>query len=358
MSSETSTSQVDPQAEEFERKRQEARQALQNVEVGDAQPVSGPVQKPQRARRPRRSAPPDDRQARAIVSREVAEQIASRLSSEKFMVRVSALLRPLGIDPQRWVKIALGTVMRDEKLMIAAKTNPAGLLHALTRAAEMGLDPSGACAEAYLVPFWNSKRGCYDIQLIIGYNGLRKLARRYGGIVDARAHLVYEKDQIEVELGSDEEKVRHSFDPKKPRGKIVGAYCKIWRRCGDKLLCFVEYMTREEIDAVRRRSKAADSGPWVTDYGEMARKCVTRRGLKQFVLAPDSASGRAAVMTIHDDEDYEDQDLIVQLSAPPSESPAEPGTAGSEPPPADASAPTASDPSGPQDQTDTPELPF
>ena len=39
----------------------------------------------------------------------------------------------------------------------------------------------------------------------------------------------------------------------------------------------MDVMGRAEVDAVRRRSKSADSGPWVTDYEAMARKTVLRR---------------------------------------------------------------------------------
>jgi recombination protein RecT len=48
-------------------------------------------------------------------------------------------------------------------------------------------------------------------------------------------------------------------------------------------------MTQREIQDVRSRSKAAQNGPWVTDFGEMARKTVVRRAAKYWPLSPELA---------------------------------------------------------------------
>jgi recombination protein RecT len=54
----------------------------------------------------------------------------------------------------------------------------------------------------------------------------------------------------------------------------MGVYCVITLKGGERVL---EVMTRDEIDRVRARSKAAQSGPWVTDFPMMCRKTVLRR---------------------------------------------------------------------------------
>jgi len=46
-------------------------------------------------------------------------------------------------------------------------------------------------------------------------------------------------------------------------------------------------MTREDIDSVRSRSRAGQSGPWVTDYNEMAKKTVFRRLTKWIPLSAE-----------------------------------------------------------------------
>jgi recombinational DNA repair protein RecT len=51
-------------------------------------------------------------------------------------------------------------------------------------------------------------------------------------------------------------------------------------------------MWKREIDAIRKRSRAATTGPWVTDYEAMAAKTVLRRLAK---LLPASVELQRAV---------------------------------------------------------------
>jgi recombination protein RecT len=46
-------------------------------------------------------------------------------------------------------------------------------------------------------------------------------------------------------------------------------------------------MTMEEIEAVRKRSRAGENGPWVTDAGEMRKKTVIRRHSKKLPLSAE-----------------------------------------------------------------------
>jgi hypothetical protein len=48
-----------------------------------------------------------------------------------------------------------------------------------------------------------------------------------------------------------------------------------------------DVMSLEEIETIRRRSPAADDGPWVTDWREMAKKTVFRRLSKILTLSPE-----------------------------------------------------------------------
>jgi hypothetical protein len=58
-----------------------------------------------------------------------------------------------------------------------------------------------------------------------------------------------------------------------------------------------DVMSTEEIETVRRRSPAADDGPWVTDWREMAKKTVFRRLSKILTLSPELVE-----LLEHDDE--------------------------------------------------------
>jgi hypothetical protein len=59
-------------------------------------------------------------------------------------------------------------------------------------------------------------------------------------------------------------------------------------------------MTKREIDGIKNRSQSGNSGPWVTDYTEMAKKTVIKRLLKLADLSPEIAE-RVAVAIENDD---------------------------------------------------------
>src|SRR5690606_31122434 len=48
---------------------------------------------------------------------------------------------------------------------------------------------------------------------------------------------------------------------------------------------FVYWMSCEDIEKVCQRSKAANSGPWATDYDAMARKTVVRQAARWMPLS-------------------------------------------------------------------------
>jgi recombination protein RecT len=93
---------------------------------------------------------------------------------------------------------------------------------------------------------------------------------------------VKERDEFDYQLG-DEEKIVH-----KPalsnRGKTVAAYSIVKLKSGDVSR---EYMPVDEIEAIRRRGRSPDEGPWVTDFDEMARKTVFRRHYKKLPKSSD-----------------------------------------------------------------------
>lgn len=100
------------------------------------------------------------------------------------------------------------------------------------------------------------------------------IARRSGEIASVIAEAVHEKDVFDVEYGL-EPKLTHKPYLDGDPGKLKGCYVVV-RFKGDGVEPLIKYMPKSEIDKHRARSKASGSGPWVTDYEEMAKKTVFR----------------------------------------------------------------------------------
>lgn len=176
----------------------------------------------------------------------------------------------------RFVRVVMTAVQQNAKLLDPElRTSFYG---ACMRCAQDGLMPDGR--EAALVSY-GGKNPSIQYQPMV--EGMMKKLRNSGEVVGApRVHVVKEHDEFDYQLG-DEEKIVH-----KPaltnRGKVVGAYSIVRLKSGDTSR---EFMSFEEIDSIRKRSRSANDGPWVTDFDEMARKTVFRRHYKRLPRSTD-----------------------------------------------------------------------
>jgi len=183
------------------------------------------------------------------------------------------------INPRTIARITLTSLTRNPKLMECTQQS---VLAAVVTACQLGLEPDGVSGQAYLVPYGNV------CTLIPGYRGLIQLAYRSGDVLSVQAHNVYDNEVFERHVGA-VPPVKHIPLPPERRGDYIGSYAVATIRGGG---CVVEWMWASEIDAIRKRSKAANSGPWMTDTDEMRRKTVVRR---LFKYIPSSAVMRQAV---------------------------------------------------------------
>jgi len=177
---------------------------------------------------------------------------------------------PKHLDADRLARIAMTTIRQTPKLL---DCNVQSLLAAVMQSAQLGLEPN-ILGQAYIIPYGK------EAQFIIGYRGMIDLARRSGHIESIYAHPVYDQDEFDYEYGL-EPKLRH-----KPamgdRGEFIGAYGVAKFKDGGY---HFEFMPKSEIDKRRGRSKAKNSGPWVTDYEEMACKTVIRHMFKYLPIS-------------------------------------------------------------------------
>lgn len=154
---------------------------------------------------------------------------------------------------------------------VAAK-NQASLQNAIVNIAQIGISLNPANKHAYLVP----RKGA--VCLDISYRGLLHIAQSSGSILWGQCKLVYKNDTY-LNNGLDKQPT-HTYSAFGDRGDIVGAYCTVKTPGGDYL---TEEMSIAEIIKIRDRSdgfKSGKSSPWLTDFGEMARKTVVKRAEK------------------------------------------------------------------------------
>ena len=214
---------------------------------------------------------PNEKQAGkevATVAKDRAPTIREWLSGNKFREAVASSL-PSHMTADRFVRVALTAMMKTPKL---ADCTQASIFKVMLDLSSIGLEPDGR--RAHIIPYGNVAT------LIIDYKGLIELAKRSGEVVNWRAEIVCENDKFGWENGI----VTHKIDWRRPRGKMEAVYSHVRNKDG---IDDYEVMTIDQVEGIRKRSKAASSGPWVTDFNEMAKKTVMRRHSKRLTLSPE-----------------------------------------------------------------------
>lgn len=214
---------------------------------------------------------------------------------------------PKHMDPDRLARIAT-TVLRQTPQL--GQCTPESFLGALMTCAQLGLEP-GPLGHAYLVPFKNNKNGVFEVTFIPGYRGLVELARRSGQVQSVQAHVVREGDRFDYEFGLNP-KLEHK--PAGSDGEVTHAYAVVRYKDGG---ADFDVMTVAEVDAIRKRSRAATNGPWVTDYAEMAKKTVLRRLLKTAPMSVEYHQAVAQEERVRTRIDLDDLDVTPPISEEP-----------------------------------------
>lgn len=195
-------------------------------------------------------------------------QVFDTIQRPEFQARLRDVL-PAGVPVQRFTAVCKTAIQLNQDLL--TKADRQSLYMAITRCAQDGLRPDGR--EAALV-IMGGKAAYLPM---IG--GLRKIAAKYG--VRIASAVVYAADEFIYSLGVTPEK-RHTAPPLgTERGAPIGAWAEAIDKDGS---IYLEVMSFAEIEKTRAVSRAANSGPWVAQWGEMARKTVARRLFKSLPL--------------------------------------------------------------------------
>lgn len=219
---------------------------------------------------------------------------------------------PSVMTPERFSRIVLSALSTNPKL---AETTPQSFLGAMMTAAQLGMEPNTPLGQAYLIPFWNSKVRANECQFQLGYKGLIDLAYRSGDVSTIMAQVVYENDEFEYSFGLEPKLVhRPALDD---RGNPKFVYAMFRTKDGGY---GYEVMSMTDVRAhAQKYSKAFSSGPWQTNFEEMAKKTVLKRVLKyaplksEFmravaqdeVIKTEVSSDMYEVPSVYVDADYE-----------------------------------------------------
>lgn len=207
-----------------------------------------------------------------------------------------ALALPKHMDADRMARVALTACNKTPALL---QCDTASVLTALMACSAAGIEPDGR--NAHLIPYGKT------CQLIVDWKGYVILAKR-NGLKNIAGDVVCENDVFEWKRDETGLRFKHEVDLRKPRGEMYAAYV-IWNEPGGDF--DGEVMQKDEIEKIKKRSRASGSGPWVTDFNEMAKKTVIRRASKRWDISPEA---RAAIEA--DDKQFEERDVTPTTTRP------------------------------------------
>lgn len=159
------------------------------------------------------------------------------------------------IKPEHFLRVAITAMNKNPKLLECTKES---VFRCMLDSAAFGVELNGR--DAHLIPYGR------EATLIIDYKGYVRLVMNTGLVSNIHADVVCENDDFEYNLG---EVKRHVIDFKKPRGAVYAVYCIVTMKDGTKK---AEVMSNDDVEAIRKRSRSGNSGPWITDRAEMAKK--------------------------------------------------------------------------------------
>ncbi len=130
-------------------------------------------------------------------------------------------------SPERLIKLAQGALARTPDL---AKCQPASVLVALMRCAELELEPDSAMPQRrmWLVPRWNAKIGGMECTYVMDYRAQIQKARETGMVSSVVASEVRKNDKWSLTFNADGTSLaKFMFEPTPgfgDRGEVIGYF--------------------------------------------------------------------------------------------------------------------------------------
>ena len=239
---------------------------------------------------------------KTVSSSKQPQSIRSRIKSMEGEI---AKALPSVITPERFTRITLSALSANPKL---SECSSKSFLSAMMTAAQLGVEPNTPLGHAYLIPYRN--HGQLECQFQLGYRGLIELAYRSGEVKMIQTRVVYENDNFTYEFGLDPK--LHHIPAKTDRGAPIFFYATFHTKDGGEGF---EIMSTEDIQAhAQKYSKSYSSGPWQTNFEEMAKKTVLKRLLKYAPLKSEFARAISMDGTIKNtisDDMFNEPDITI-----------------------------------------------
>lgn len=181
---------------------------------------------------------------------------------------------PAHIPPERFIRIVQTAVSTQPGLLSADRTSLFGACMSL---AQQGLLPDNR--EAALVLFGSKVTAMPMVA------GILKKIRNSGELSSITAQIVHEHDEFQYWVDADGEHLSHRPKVFGDRGKEIGVYALAKTKDG---AVYIEVMTTQQIESVRKVSRSKDTGPWAGPFQhEMWKKTAIRRLSKRLPMSTD-----------------------------------------------------------------------
>jgi len=183
---------------------------------------------------------------------------------------------------------------------------------AIIQSAQLGLEPDGLGARAYIIPRRNRRKPGTPLEanFQVGYQGLMELARRSKEIARFDVHEVYEGDSFSFAYGL-KPALHHVPKGETNEAKITHVYAIGTLTNGHSQF---EVMTRAQVEAHREKysQDTREDSAWQTAWPQQAKKTVI---IKVCKYLPASVELQTAIALAEHDEIGLPQDLGVVAQA-------------------------------------------
>lgn len=224
------------------------------------------------------------------------------------------LLLPKGSDVSRF-KESFRLALASQPVLM--KCTPESLVLAVLRGARTGLPVDGSGGLAWIVPYGA------EATYVPGYKGLITLAKATGLVKDMQPIAVYKKDTFAYRPADEQPVVHEAYFPTDENedddpGPLRAVYCKTTLPDGTRRY---DVMRLKDVKAIQAKSRAK-SGPWASDFDQMALKSVVKRAFKSLGVPPGDVYRALRVALAADeaaDTGREDAELAaLEMDAKPS----------------------------------------